>query len=158
MPFRQRDVVTAYRLAMLASAISLGWASAAHATVSVLQPVREAASEQPLELTLLYSDDDKNPLTIDVPKALNVTLTNGDLPPQPLALQREPNVPDRLTLRPGQGYGSVDAQFTYPLAKLISIAWGGYLWVGYFNGYGEDILDYNQRQHWIARIGYSIAR
>ena len=49
-------------------------------------------------------------------------------------------------------------KFTYPLAKLINSAWGGYLWVGYFNGYGEDILDYNQRQHWIARIGYSIAR
>lgn len=23
---------------------------------------------------------------------------------------------------------------------------------------GKDILDYNQRTHWIARIGYSIAR
>jgi len=54
--------------------------------------------------------------------------------------------------------GSVDSQLTYPLAKLIGSAWGGYLWVGYFNGYGEDILDYSQRQHWIARIGYSIAR
>jgi outer membrane phospholipase A len=30
--------------------------------------------------------------------------------------------------------------------------------VGYFNGYGKDIRDYNQRQHWIRRIGYSIAR
>jgi outer membrane phospholipase A len=47
---------------------------------------------------------------------------------------------------------------TYPLSKLIGSAWGGYLWIGYFNGYGEDILDYNQRNHWIARIGYSIAR
>ena len=46
----------------------------------------------------------------------------------------------------------------YPLSKLIGSAWGGYLWIGYFNGYGEDILDYNQRNHWIARIGYSIAR
>jgi outer membrane phospholipase A len=64
------------------------------------------------------------------------------------------------TLRKGtrSAYGSVDTQFTYPLAKLINSAWGGYLWVGYFNGYGEDILDYNQRNHWIARIGYSIAR
>lgn len=393
--------------------------NAAQATVSVLQPLREAASLQPLELTLLYSDDDTHPLTLDVPKTLNVTLTNGDTPPQPLALVREPNVGDKLTLQPGhykkirfrapwpdaargvvkidpvgfdsspmlvtlnrgnkqtqvvaaeraetqaktpeqlahadaaadtaavptttadrmlsgrlstyepmyfadgqngdnlakfqfsfkyrlllsddphshalldnlyfaytqtsiwdlsadsapfrdtsympqafyyvedtgwksslftrmgiasgighesngkagtdsrainylfvrptwdfgdlnsnhltispklyyylsksgnediqayRGYtdllvkygspdgwqlattlrkgthganGSIDAQFTYPLAKLISSAWGGYLWVGYFNGYGEDILDYNNRQHWIARIGYSIAR
>ncbi|WP_242681962.1 phospholipase A [Paraburkholderia hospita] len=65
------------------------------------------------------------------------------------------------TLRKGtkHWYGSVDTQLTYPLAKLLgSSAWGGYLWVGYFNGYGEDLLDYNKRQHWMARIGYSIAR
>ncbi len=64
------------------------------------------------------------------------------------------------TLRKGtkHWYGSVDAQLTYPLARLLGSAWGGYLWVGYFNGYGETILDYNQREHWVARIGYSIAR
>ncbi|WP_153075428.1 phospholipase A [Paraburkholderia bonniea] len=64
------------------------------------------------------------------------------------------------TLRKGMKswYGSVDAQLTYPLAKLLGSAWGGYAWVGYFNGYGEDILDYNQRQHTVVRIGYSIAR
>ncbi|MEZ2306481.1 phospholipase A [Paraburkholderia sp. RCC_158] len=64
------------------------------------------------------------------------------------------------TLRKGtkHWYGSVDTQFTYPLAKLLGSAWGGYLWIGYFNGYGEDLLDYNNRQHWMARIGYSIAR
>ncbi|WP_438396560.1 phospholipase A [Caballeronia sp. DA-9] len=415
-----RDMLRASRFTPLAAALGLAlcWTTA-HATVSVLQPVREAAAQQPLELTLLYSDDDRKPLSVDVPKNLTVTLTNGDLPPKPLTLEREANVPDKLTLRPGQyrkvrysapwpesargtvkvdpvgfdsspmlivlnrgekqaqvvaaetaetqaktpqqlataetaantsavptpttdrmlsgrlstfepmyfadgqngdnlakfqfsfkyrlmlpddprsrsfldnlylaytqtsiwdlsaesapfrdtsyqpqlfyylqdtgwksslwsrmgvtagighesngksgadsrainiafvrptwdfgdidsnhltispkiyyyitksgnediqdyrgyvdllvkygspdswqlaatlrkgtkaKYGSVDAQFTYPLAKLINSAWGGYLWVGYFNGYGEDILDYNQRQHWIARIGYSIAR
>ncbi|CAG4891819.1 phospholipase A [Paraburkholderia saeva] len=64
------------------------------------------------------------------------------------------------TLRKGtkHWYGSIDSQLTYPLSKLLGSAWGGYVWVGYFNGYGEDILDYNNRQHWIARIGYSIAR
>lgn len=64
------------------------------------------------------------------------------------------------TLRKGTvGWrGSIDSQLTYPLSRLIGSAWGGYLWLGYFNGYGEDILDYNQRQHWIARIGYSITR
>jgi hypothetical protein len=101
--FRQRDVATVYRLTTLTVALGLGLGSnLAQATVSVLQPVREAAALQPLELTLLYSDDDQQPFTVDVPKALNVTLTNGDLPPQPLALQREPDVPDTLTLRPGQ--------------------------------------------------------
>jgi outer membrane phospholipase A len=64
------------------------------------------------------------------------------------------------TLRKGthHGYGSIDTQLTYPLAKLLGSAWGGYLWVGYFNGYGEDLLDYNRRQHWMARVGFSIAR
>ncbi|CAG4886961.1 phospholipase A [Paraburkholderia gardini] len=64
------------------------------------------------------------------------------------------------TLRKGtkHWYGSIDSQLTYPLSKLFGSAWGGYVWVGYFNGYGEDILDYNNRQHWVARIGYSIAR
>ncbi|MGI4815054.1 MAG: phospholipase A [Janthinobacterium lividum] len=64
------------------------------------------------------------------------------------------------TLRKGTRglYGSVDAQLTYPLQRLLGGAWGGYAWLGYFNGYGEDLLDYNQRQHWVARIGYSIAR
>jgi outer membrane phospholipase A len=63
------------------------------------------------------------------------------------------------TLRKGMKstYGSVDAQLTYPLAKLFSNAWGGYLWIGYFNGYGEDILDYNQHR-WIARIGFAVSR
>ncbi|MCE4060266.1 phospholipase A [Pandoraea sputorum] len=63
------------------------------------------------------------------------------------------------TLRKGMksGKGSIDTQFTYPLAKLISSAWGGYLWVGYFNGYGEDILDYNKHR-WMARIGFAVSR
>ncbi|MDN7738591.1 MULTISPECIES: phospholipase A [Burkholderia] len=64
------------------------------------------------------------------------------------------------TLRKGthHWYGSVDTKLSYPLAKLFDNAWGGYVWIGYFNGYGEDLLDYNQRQHWIARVGVSIAR
>ncbi len=64
------------------------------------------------------------------------------------------------TLRKGtkHWYGSIDSQLTYPLAKLLGSRWGGYLWFSYFNGYGEDLLDYNNRQHWVARIGYSIAR
>jgi len=63
------------------------------------------------------------------------------------------------TLRKGTkaAYGSVDTQLTYPLAKLFGNAWGGYLWLGYFNGYGEDILEYNQHR-WIARVGFSVAR
>ncbi len=81
---------------------TLSAASTAHATVSVLQPAREAAASQPLEITLLYTDDGSKPLSIDVPKQLTVNLTNGDLPPAPLTLARDPKVPDHVRLAPGQ--------------------------------------------------------
>lgn len=89
------------RHARLAFAL-LVMATHAQATVAVLQPPREAAASQPLELTLLYTDDDKQPLTIDLPKQLTVQLTNGDLPPAPLVLTRDAATPDRLRLAPGQ--------------------------------------------------------
>ncbi|ALS63473.2 phospholipase A [Pandoraea norimbergensis] len=63
------------------------------------------------------------------------------------------------TLRKGmkRNYGSVDVQVTYPLGKLISGA-GGYIWIGYFTGYGEDLLDYNRHSPSQVRIGYSVFR
>lgn len=64
------------------------------------------------------------------------------------------------TLRKGNHamYGSIDAQLTYPVQRLFGGAVGGYLWLGYFNGYGQSLLDYNNRQHWNVRVGYSIYR
>lgn len=64
------------------------------------------------------------------------------------------------TLRKGTHawYGSVETQLTYPLARLLGGGWGGYLFAAFFDGYGEDIRDYNKRNHWSARIGYSISR
>ncbi|TDG10970.1 phospholipase [Paraburkholderia guartelaensis] len=63
------------------------------------------------------------------------------------------------TLRKGtrSTYGSVDVQFTYPLAKLFGNAWGGYVFLNYFNGYAEDLLYYNQHR-WAARIGFAVSR
>ncbi|VVE29565.1 phospholipase A [Pandoraea terrigena] len=63
------------------------------------------------------------------------------------------------TLRKGmkRNYGSVDLQVTYPLGKLIP-GTGGYLWLGYFTGYGEDMLDYNRHSSSQVRIGYSVFR
>ncbi|EEA03863.1 putative phospholipase [Burkholderia sp. H160] len=63
------------------------------------------------------------------------------------------------TLRKGtkSTYGSVDAQLTYPLGKIFGSSWGGYLFLNYFNGYAEDLLDYNKHR-WAARIGYAISR
>lgn len=100
IPFLNLRTRRALRCMVLVSGLSIG--TAAHATVAVLQPAREAAATQPLELTLLYTDDDAKPLTVDVPKQLTVRLTNGDLPPAPLVLARDPKTPDRLRLAPGQ--------------------------------------------------------
>ncbi len=99
-PFLDLRTRRALRCMFLVFGLSTG--TAAHATVAMLQPAREAAATQPLELTLLYTDDDKKPLTVDVPKQLSVRLTNGDLPPAPLVLARDPKTPDRLRLAPGQ--------------------------------------------------------
>jgi len=52
---------------------------------------------------------------------------------------------------------SSDLQFTYPLNRLLP-GLSGYLMAQYFTGYGETLLDYNQREPWSVRIGYAISR
>lgn len=63
------------------------------------------------------------------------------------------------TLRKGtrKGYGSIDAQVTYPLARLVP-GTAGFLMAGYFYGYGESLLYYNQKTPWQFRIGYALSR
>ncbi|CAB3798144.1 phospholipase A [Pararobbsia alpina] len=71
--------------------------------------------------------------------------------------------PDALelaaTFRKGtsNGYGSVDAQLTYPMGKIFGAGFGGYLFLDVFSGYGETLIDYNSRTN-AVRIGYSISR
>lgn len=63
------------------------------------------------------------------------------------------------TVRKGtrKWYGSVDARVTYPLGRLIP-GTAGYLMAGYFVGYGESLLDYNQKVPWQFRLGYALSR
>jgi len=63
------------------------------------------------------------------------------------------------TLRKGtqKSYGSIDAQVTYPLARLLP-GTAGYLMLGYFYGYGESLLNYNQKTPWQVRLGYALSR
>ncbi|WP_223990793.1 phospholipase A [Cupriavidus pampae] len=63
------------------------------------------------------------------------------------------------TLRKGtrKGYGSVNAALTYPLARLVP-GTAGYLMAGMFYGYGESLIDYNQKSPWQFRIGYALSR
>lgn len=96
----------AYRATPIALALlcgSLGsYAGPASAGVSVLRPAREATTLSPLEVTLVYSGDGASPTDIDVPQHLDVTLTNGDVPPKRVTLARDPRVPDHITLANGE--------------------------------------------------------
>jgi len=53
--------------------------------------------------------------------------------------------------------GSSDLQVTYPLNRMFPGV-AGYLMVQYFTGYGETLLNYNQREPWSLRFGYAISR
>jgi outer membrane phospholipase A len=63
------------------------------------------------------------------------------------------------TVRKGTsgGRGSVDAQLSYPLARLLP-GTAGYLMADYFVGYGETLVDYNRRMPWQFRLGYALSR
>jgi outer membrane phospholipase A len=53
--------------------------------------------------------------------------------------------------------GSADNQLSYPLSRLIPGA-AGYLFAEYFYGYGESLLNYNQKETPQFRIGFSLSR
>ncbi|CAJ0774607.1 hypothetical protein LMG7141_00201 [Ralstonia condita] len=63
------------------------------------------------------------------------------------------------TLRKGtrRAYGSIDAQLSYPMSRIFS-GTAGYLFIQYFTGYGESLLDYNHKLGSQLRIGYSLSR
>jgi outer membrane phospholipase A len=63
------------------------------------------------------------------------------------------------TLRKGtkSDAGSLDLQATYPLHRLRP-GLAGYLMGQFFTGYGETLLDYDQRESWSLRIGYALSR
>ncbi|HWV04638.1 phospholipase A [Burkholderiaceae bacterium 26] len=63
------------------------------------------------------------------------------------------------TLRKGtrKAYGSVDAQLTYPMSRIFT-GTAGYLFIQYFTGYGESLLDYNHKLGSQLRVGYSLSR
>jgi len=63
------------------------------------------------------------------------------------------------TLRKGvqSNAGSLDLQGTYPLHRLRP-GLAGYLMAQFFTGYGETLLDYDQRHSWSFRIGYAVSR
>ncbi|GLS05623.1 hypothetical protein GCM10007860_27800 [Chitiniphilus shinanonensis] len=62
------------------------------------------------------------------------------------------------TLRSGTaGYASGKVQATYPLARFFP-SMMGYLYLSYFEGWGETLLDYNRHSSAQFRVGYSLWR
>jgi phospholipase A1/A2 len=61
------------------------------------------------------------------------------------------------TARVGSGgYGSLLLDVSRRIRDLSFGPVGGYVHFQYFNGYGEDILDYNIRRKWQFRVGFAI--
>lgn len=56
------------------------------------------------------------------------------------------------------GQYSVQVDLTYPIRTPISIRTGGFLYVQYFQGYGESMLSYDQQVGPILRVGLGIVR
>jgi outer membrane phospholipase A len=52
---------------------------------------------------------------------------------------------------------SAELQATYPINRWYPGV-AGYLMLQAFTGYGEYLLDYNEREPWSVRIGYAISR
>ncbi|HEY4072622.1 MAG TPA: phospholipase A [Herbaspirillum sp.] len=53
--------------------------------------------------------------------------------------------------------GSADNQLSYPLSRLIP-GTAGYLFANYFYGYGESLLNYNEKVTPQFRMGFSLSR
>lgn len=76
-----------------------------------------------------------------------------------LRLGREDGLVLASTVRTGtSGRGSVQVDASYPSRDELFGRIGGYWHVQYFNGYGEDILGYNQKRDAQIRFGFSIVR
>jgi phospholipase A1 len=62
-------------------------------------------------------------------------------------------------LRKGKrsSYGSVELNLSYPLSKLSGGDLTGWLMLQYFGGYGESLLDYNQKLDSQLRLGIAVA-
>lgn len=54
--------------------------------------------------------------------------------------------------------GSAQLDLSYRLKRVLFSDAGGFLHFQYFNGYGESLLDYNQRRRPQFRVGVSIVR
>jgi outer membrane phospholipase A len=76
-----------------------------------------------------------------------------------LTLERHESWMLSTTLRKGMSAykGSVQVDFAYPMDRLFNAAPHLYLHVQYFAGYGETILDYDDKASSQLRLGIMLA-
>jgi len=61
--------------------------------------------------------------------------------------------------RPGRlSHSALQVELSWPTRRSIFARTGGFLFVQYFDGYGESLLDYNQRSDRQIRLGFAIVR
>ncbi|MCW9013164.1 MAG: phospholipase A [Gammaproteobacteria bacterium] len=57
-----------------------------------------------------------------------------------------------------KNHNMIQLDISYPVRKKIFSRTGGYIYMQIFNGYGESLLTYNERQDTQFRIGFAIVR
>ena len=88
--------------AALAMTTFAGYVSESRAAVSIMRPPREARSDEPLVVTIVYSGDAPGGTSVDVPRTLSVTLTNGEQLPRAVLLMRDSGAPEHVRLAAGE--------------------------------------------------------
>ena len=57
-----------------------------------------------------------------------------------------------------ENHNMIQLDLSYPVRKKIFSRAGGYIYLQLFNGYGESLLTYNEKQDTQIRIGFAIVR
>lgn len=64
-----------------------------------------------------------------------------------------------MKVRPGRlNHSAYQVELSWPTRKAIFSRTGGFLFLQYFDGYGENLLNYNERSDHQIRIGFAIVR
>lgn len=64
-----------------------------------------------------------------------------------------------LTTRYGlQRFGNAQLDLSYPIRQKIFSRAGGYIYLQFFHGYGESLLNYDEKESLRVRLGFAIVR
>lgn len=64
-----------------------------------------------------------------------------------------------VKVRPGRfDHSAYQVELSWPTRQAVFSRTGGFLFLQYFDGYGENLLNYDQRSDYETRIGFAIVR